>query len=161
MHRYTARVDPRHQGGEGVAGTPGACSQVFCHPIRCISWAHMDRDMFAIYHRQKPPTPVHAKEWHCLAPLPPSLLEAPRWKPGSFPVLRAEEGLPRGCACKQRLDGVLTAGDVHPFLELKNKPPAVKCQSTLDGVRDPGKPVHLAPPVEKVCLEGGFIFRII
>ena len=23
---------PRHQGGEGVAGTPGACSQVFCHP---------------------------------------------------------------------------------------------------------------------------------
>ena len=27
---------PRHQGGEGVAGTPGACSQVFCHPIRCI-----------------------------------------------------------------------------------------------------------------------------
>ena len=24
---------PRHQGGEGVAGTPGACSQVFCHPI--------------------------------------------------------------------------------------------------------------------------------
>ena len=28
---------PRHQGGEGVAGTPGARSQVFCHPIRCIS----------------------------------------------------------------------------------------------------------------------------
>ena len=25
-------VSPRHQGGEGVAGTPGACSQVFCHP---------------------------------------------------------------------------------------------------------------------------------
>ena len=24
--------DPRHQGGEGVAGTPGACSQAFCHP---------------------------------------------------------------------------------------------------------------------------------
>ena len=23
---------PCHQGGEGVAGTPGACSQVFCHP---------------------------------------------------------------------------------------------------------------------------------
>ena len=34
---------PRHQGGEGVAGTPGACSQVFCHPIRCILWAYMDR----------------------------------------------------------------------------------------------------------------------
>ena len=32
VHRYTARVDPRHQGWEGVAGTPGACSQVFCHP---------------------------------------------------------------------------------------------------------------------------------
>ena len=25
----------RHQGEEGVAGTPGACSQVFCHPICC------------------------------------------------------------------------------------------------------------------------------
>ena len=23
---------PCHQGGEGVAGTPGACSQLFCHP---------------------------------------------------------------------------------------------------------------------------------
>ena len=43
MHRHTARADPRHQGGEGVAGTPGACSQVFCHPIRCISLAYMDR----------------------------------------------------------------------------------------------------------------------
>ena len=31
------RADPRHQGGEGVAGTPGACSQVFCHPISCTS----------------------------------------------------------------------------------------------------------------------------
>ena len=28
---------PCHQGGEGVAGTPGACSQVFCHPISCTS----------------------------------------------------------------------------------------------------------------------------
>ena len=28
--------DPRHQGGEGVAGTPGACSQAFCHPIGCM-----------------------------------------------------------------------------------------------------------------------------
>ena len=27
--------DPRHQGGKGVAGTPGACSKVFCHPISC------------------------------------------------------------------------------------------------------------------------------
>ena len=32
VHRYTARGDPRHQGGEGVAGTPGVCSQVFCPP---------------------------------------------------------------------------------------------------------------------------------
>ena len=23
MHRHTASADPRHQGGEGVAGTPG------------------------------------------------------------------------------------------------------------------------------------------
>ena len=36
VHRYTASCDPRHQGGEGVAGTLGACSQVFCHPIRCM-----------------------------------------------------------------------------------------------------------------------------
>ena len=34
---------PRHQGGEGVAGTPGACSQVFCHPIRCIVRTRQDR----------------------------------------------------------------------------------------------------------------------
>ena len=34
---------PRHQGGEGVAGTPGACSQVFCHPIRCIVGTCQDR----------------------------------------------------------------------------------------------------------------------
>ena len=26
-----------------VAGTPGACSQVFCHPIRCILGATLDR----------------------------------------------------------------------------------------------------------------------
>ena len=43
VHRYTARGFPRHQGGEWVAGTPGACSQVFCHPIRCISGAWQDR----------------------------------------------------------------------------------------------------------------------
>ena len=36
VHRYTARGFPRHLGGEGVAGTPGACSQVFCHPIKCM-----------------------------------------------------------------------------------------------------------------------------
>ena len=33
----------RHQGGEGVAGTPGACSQVFCHPIWCIVRTRQDR----------------------------------------------------------------------------------------------------------------------
>ena len=27
----------------GMAGTPGACSQAFCHPIRCTSWAYTDR----------------------------------------------------------------------------------------------------------------------
>ena len=34
---------PRHQGVEGVVGTPGACSQVFCHPIRCILGATLAR----------------------------------------------------------------------------------------------------------------------
>ena len=43
VHRYTARGSPRHQGGEGVAGTPGACSQVFCHLIRCIVGTRLDR----------------------------------------------------------------------------------------------------------------------
>ena len=33
----------RHQGGEGVARTLGACSQVFCHPIRCIVRTRQDR----------------------------------------------------------------------------------------------------------------------
>ena len=33
---------PHHQGGEGVAGTPGACSQVFCHPISCIARTRQD-----------------------------------------------------------------------------------------------------------------------
>ena len=36
MYTGTRPGFPRHQGGEGVAGTPGACSQVFCHPIRCM-----------------------------------------------------------------------------------------------------------------------------
>ena len=43
VHRYTARVDPRHQGGEGVAGTPGACSQAFCHPNQLHPLCGMDR----------------------------------------------------------------------------------------------------------------------
>ena len=37
-------VSPRHQGGEGVAGTPGACSQVFCHPIRCMRSAFISTE---------------------------------------------------------------------------------------------------------------------
>ena len=44
VHRYTARAGPRHQGGEGLAGTPGACSQVFCHPIRCMHRRRVWRD---------------------------------------------------------------------------------------------------------------------
>ena len=61
VHRYTARGFPRHQDGEGVAGTPGACSQVFCHPIRCISLAHMDRHIRQTHrhhhHHHHPPEP--------------------------------------------------------------------------------------------------------
>ena len=29
-------LTPAIRAGKGVAGTPGACSQVFCHPIRCM-----------------------------------------------------------------------------------------------------------------------------
>ena len=39
VHRYTARGSPAIR----VAGTPGACSQVFCHPIRCIVRTRQDR----------------------------------------------------------------------------------------------------------------------
>ena len=44
MHRRRARVDPRHQGGEGVAGTPGVvtprCSATRIH---CMLLCGMDR----------------------------------------------------------------------------------------------------------------------
>ena len=50
-----ARVDPRHLGGEGVAGTPGACSQTFCHPNSCIVMVHRQR--FSMYTRSAPPPP--------------------------------------------------------------------------------------------------------
>ena len=49
VHRYRARVDPRHQGGEGVSGTPGACSQVFCHPIRCMHRRRVWRDTHVVH----------------------------------------------------------------------------------------------------------------
>ena len=48
-HRLACRVDPRHQGGEGVAGTPGACSQVFCHPIRCMHRRRVWRDTHVVH----------------------------------------------------------------------------------------------------------------
>ena len=57
VHRYTARGFPRHQGGEGVAGTPGACSQVFCHPIRCISCMGMVKHTHATISPVPPPQP--------------------------------------------------------------------------------------------------------
>ena len=58
VHRYTARGDPRHQGGEGVAGTPGACSQAFCHPIRCMRCAFISTETcFAIPSSEPPPPP--------------------------------------------------------------------------------------------------------
>ena len=41
--------DPRHQGGEGVAGTPGACSQVFCHPIRCMRCAFISTETCSLH----------------------------------------------------------------------------------------------------------------
>ena len=56
VHRYTARGDPRHQGGEGVAGTPGACSQVFCHPIQCMPVMRY-RQRYVINTQSEPPPP--------------------------------------------------------------------------------------------------------
>ena len=49
VHRHTARADPRHQGGEGVAGTPGACSQAFCHPIRCMRCAFVSTETCSLH----------------------------------------------------------------------------------------------------------------
>ena len=50
VYTGTRPVFPCHQGGEGVAGTPGACSQVFCHPIRCIARTRQDRLAVALSH---------------------------------------------------------------------------------------------------------------
>ena len=35
-----------------MAGTPGACSQVFFHPIRCMLYAFISTETFSPYHRQ-------------------------------------------------------------------------------------------------------------
>ena len=35
-----------------MAGTPGACSQVFCHPIRCMRYAFISTETCSLYHRQ-------------------------------------------------------------------------------------------------------------
>ena len=48
--------DPRHQGGEGVAGTPGACSQVFCHPIRCMRCAFLSTETCSLHEARTTPT---------------------------------------------------------------------------------------------------------
>ena len=48
-------VDLRHQGGEGVAGTPGACSQVFCHPNSMHQLCDMNRHV--TYTRSEPQPP--------------------------------------------------------------------------------------------------------
>ena len=42
----TPSPPPPHQGEEGVAGTPGACSQAFCHPIRCMRYAFISTDTY-------------------------------------------------------------------------------------------------------------------
>ena len=55
MYTGTRPGVPPPSGWEGVAGTPGACSQVFCHPIRCIVMVHRQR--FSIYTRSAPPPP--------------------------------------------------------------------------------------------------------
>ena len=35
-----------------MAGTPGACSQAFCHPIRCMRHAFISTETCSLYHRQ-------------------------------------------------------------------------------------------------------------
>ena len=40
-----------------MAGTPGACSQVFCHPIRCISCMGMEKHTHATISPVPPPPP--------------------------------------------------------------------------------------------------------
>ena len=55
---------PRHQGEEGVAGTPGACSQVFCHPIRCIARTRLDRHAVTLMIRTTHTTYHHNTQHH-------------------------------------------------------------------------------------------------
>ena len=44
-----------------MAGTPGACSQVFCHPIRCKRWyVWTNTHISSITSAPQPPQPPHA-----------------------------------------------------------------------------------------------------
>ena len=43
-----------------MAGTPGACSQVFCHPIRCISCMGMEKHTHATTSPGPPPPLGHS-----------------------------------------------------------------------------------------------------
>ena len=60
VHRHRARVDPHHQGCEGVAGSPESDSQVTCYPnwmhAVCV---HIDRDMSATHVFEPPPHHTH------------------------------------------------------------------------------------------------------
>ena len=104
MHRHTARVDPRHQGGEGVAGTPGACSQVFCHPIRCtLAWRREAPHMvhrFAIDHktgvtRRHLQSQSQACKLACRAGLPQISWDGPETARDGFVCRVAENEAPR------------------------------------------------------------------
>ena len=49
-------VSPAIRAGKGVVGTPGACSQVFCHPIRCMLVMRY-RQRYVINTQSVPPPP--------------------------------------------------------------------------------------------------------
>ena len=45
-------VSPAIRAEKGWRGTPGACSQVFCHSIRCMLYAFISTETCSLYHRQ-------------------------------------------------------------------------------------------------------------
>ena len=53
-------VTPAIRAGNGVAGTPGACSHVFCHPIRCmLVMRYRQRYVINTQSEPQPPQPPH------------------------------------------------------------------------------------------------------
>ena len=59
MHRHRARVDPRHQGGEGVAATPGVLTpRCSATRIRCMPVMRYRQRYVINTQSERPPLPL-------------------------------------------------------------------------------------------------------